>query len=297
MSGEEPRSPGPAGRPSWSHFRAALLAQGFHPSRRLGQNFLLDENLCAALVRDAGVAPGDRVLEVGAGVGFLTAHLAAAGAEVLAVEIDRRLFEIARGYLALRPEVELLRLDALEGKHRLAPELLERLPCSGSWKLVANLPYAISGPLLALVAELEQPPERISVLVQREFADRVLAPSGSPDRGPLSVKLQAVYRAERVREVPRELFWPRPKVESSVLRLDLRADRLPPARLAELDRLLAPLFQRRRQGLGRLLGELLGSREEALARLAAAGVGPRQRPGELELADFLALLPIPEAGA
>lgn len=283
---EEPRT----SRPAWSEFRASLDAAGFRPSRRLGQNFLLDENLCAALVRDADVAPGEFVLEVGAGCGFLTAHLAMQGARVLAIEIDRRLFEVAHSFLARHDEVELLHLDALAKKRELAPELVERLPRDAPWKLVANLPYSISGPLLALVAELEHPPDVISVLVQREMADRILAPAAGPERGPLAVKLQAVYAGTRVREVSRELFWPRPKVASSVLRLDRRPDALPAADLAALDTLLRLLFQRRRQGIGRVLGEHMGSRSSADELLAAVGLDPRRRPGDLELAEILALV-------
>ena len=111
----EPGRAGAGSRPPWSAFRAALEDAGFRPSKRLGQNFLLDENMCRALVRDSGAGPGDLVLEVGAGCGFLTAHLAESGARVLAVEVDARLFEVARGFLGAQESVELLHCDALAG--------------------------------------------------------------------------------------------------------------------------------------------------------------------------------------
>ncbi|HPF14844.1 MAG TPA: rRNA adenine N-6-methyltransferase family protein, partial [Planctomycetota bacterium] len=141
-------------RPPWKQFKEALQAQGFRPSRRFGQNFLLDENTARAIVADAGVVAGDRVLEIGTGCGFLTVHLAHAGVALLTVEIDPRLADVAESFLEPYANVRLVRGDALAGKHRLHPEV-EAWSEGGPWHLVANLPYAISGPLLALVGGLE----------------------------------------------------------------------------------------------------------------------------------------------
>jgi 16S rRNA (adenine1518-N6/adenine1519-N6)-dimethyltransferase len=276
--GEEPLA--------WSEAKARLSAAGFRPSRRLGQNFLLDDNLARALVRDAGVQPGDFVLEVGPGLGFLTGPLLDAGAEVLAVEIDGRLHELLLESLGGSPRLRVVHADALARKHQLAPEVEELLPKSGPWRLVANLPYSVSAPLLVVLSELANPPCSMSVLVQLEVAERVCAAAGSSDWGPLSARLQAAYEVRLGREVGPGMFWPRPKVESAVAHLELRPEAASAegrARRRELSELVAGLFQRRRQALGRVLGDLAGDRSGALELLAALGVEPGVRAETLAL--------------
>lgn len=287
--GEDATRGGPARRPPWSAFRAALEGAGFRPSRRLGQNFLLDENMCRALVRDAGVGPGDFVLEVGAGCGFLTAHLAESGARVLAVEVDARLHAIASRFLGGRAGLELLLCDVLANKRELAPQVARLLPREAPWALVANLAYSISAPLMAVLSELEHPPGRMHVLVQREVAERIAAPPGDGERGSLSVKLQALYRAELGRAVPAGLFWPRPKVESRVLHLELRADAPAPELRRALDRLARALFQHRRQGVGRLLADATGEPAAARALCESSGIDSLRRPESLDERELLAL--------
>jgi len=269
-------------RPPWSVFRAALEEVGFRPSRRLGQNFLLDENMVKAIVRDAQVHAGDRVIEVGPGCGFLTLHLLHAGVELTAIEIDERLLEVARELLAGEGSVRFLLGDALAGKHHLSPELDAALP-SGDWHLVSNLPYSISAPLLSILAAHERRPATMTVLLQREVAERIAAGPGSADWGPLSIRIQRAYAPKIVRRVAPGLFWPRPEVESAVVRLE----RLPGPREGPeseaLDRLIAALFQRRRQSLGRVVSGLCGGREEGLSVLASAGLDPRARAEDLDL--------------
>jgi len=278
MSGED------SARGSWAALREELTQAGFRPSRRLGQNFLLDENLLRAIVRDAGVVPGARVIEVGPGLGFLTRHLLAAGARVTAVEIDPRLAERTETTFAGNPEFDLVRGDVLAGKHALAPEVLARIPESGPWHLVANLPYAVSGPVLAIAAALPNPPRTMTVLVQLELAERVVAREGSDDWGPLSIRLQIAYDARIVRRVPPDLFWPRPQVDSALLRLDLRPDPLPEPERIRLSKLVDRLFQRRRQRLARVLGEILGSGAAGRDWAVRAGLTGDERAEDLPLA-------------
>jgi 16S rRNA (adenine1518-N6/adenine1519-N6)-dimethyltransferase len=277
------------GRPAWAALRAELAASGFRPARRLGQNFLLDENLLRAIVRDAGVGPGDRVLEVGPGLGFLTRHLLAAGAEVLAVEIDARLLERARAALGEQPRLAWIHSDVLDGKHALAAAVRARLPAQGAWHLVANLPYSVSGPTLALCAALENPPATMTALVQRELGERVCAAPGTADWGPLSIRLQLGYDARLVRTVPAAAFWPRPQVESALVRLERRAAQPDPSLVRALSGLVERLFQRRRQQIARVLAEHAGSRERALDWLSRAGIEPGARAEDLDLAQLLAL--------
>lgn len=281
-------------RPSWAHFQERLREAGFRPARRLGQNFLLDENMLQAIARDARVARGETVLEVGPGLGFLTRHLVECGAELVCAEIDERLLAIARSWIA-GPRWVLG--DVLAGKHALAPEVALELPRGSDWQLVSNLPYSVAAPLLAVLADLEHPPRGMTVLVQREVAERIAARPDTSDWGLLSIALQSAYEVELLRHVPAQLFWPRPEVESSVVRLTRTRPGLAPGRRRELLTLAGRLFQRRRQTLGRVLGELWG-RETALGRLSALGWPASRRAEELDLSQLLELCgaPVPPAG-
>lgn len=276
------------GRPAWLAVRAALDARGFRPSRRLGQNFLLDENMLRAIVRDAEVTPEDTALEVGPGCGFLTLHLARAVRRLVCVEIDARLLEVARELCAELANVEWLLADVLADKRTLAPEVAARLPASGAWHLVSNLPYSVSAPLCAVLADQPNPPRTMTVLVQREVAERMAARPGTADWGPLSIRLALDYAPRIVRAVPAQLFWPRPEVESSVVRLERLAEPVPPAERAVLMELVQALFQRRRQGLGRVLREFAG-RERSEVLLPRLALDPRVRAEDLPLATLRAL--------
>jgi len=276
-------------RPPWSEFKAALDAAGFRPSRRLGQNLLLDENAARAIARDARVPPGELVLEVGPGCGFLSVHLADGGARLLAVEIDRRLASIAARFLAPYPDAELVRADALAGKRALAPEITSRLPRSDSWHLVSNLPYSISGPILALCAGHAHPPASMTVLVQAEVAERLVARPGRREWGPLSVAVQLSHRGSVLRHLPPRLFWPRPKVQSAVVRLERRSDLASLEERTAIRELAARLLQRRRQTTGRVVAELVGDRGRSEALLSDLAIEGRMRTGELDLDQLAAL--------
>jgi 16S rRNA (adenine1518-N6/adenine1519-N6)-dimethyltransferase len=284
------------GRPAWETFRRALDAIGFRPSRRLGQNFLLDENMLRAIVRDARVPPGARVVEIGTGCGFLTLHLVRAGFDLTAIEIDPRLFEIARHLLAQERSITWVRADALSGKNALHPDLIAAIPDSGPWHLVSNLPYSIAAPLLVLLAQHSAPPDSMTVLVQREVALRMIARPGSSDWGPLSIRLQLEYAPELLRSVPAALFWPRPDVESALVRLERRPETVPLREREELDRLVSLLFQHRRQTLGRVLSELARDRVQAERWLAELGLDSKRRGEDLDLETLRALGRIASAG-
>ncbi len=285
--------PGRAPRPAWKEFRAALESQGFRPSRRFGQNFLLDENTARAIVHDAQVAPGERVLEVGTGCGFLTVHLGHAEVELLTVEVDLRLADVAEPFLEPYASVQLLRGDVLASKHTLHPEVqawCER----GPWHLVANLPYAISGPLLAIAALQENPPSSVTVLVQKELGQRLVASPGTPDYGPLAVACQWSYTGRWVRDVGAGSFWPRPKVVSSVMRLERLPELWPGTERRTAMERIRRLFTRRRQTLVRVMGDFGADKDALRAHLAQAGHAPETRAESMtpeELRD-LALGPL-----
>jgi 16S rRNA (adenine1518-N6/adenine1519-N6)-dimethyltransferase len=283
-SAGDPLGAAGARRPDWSRFRAALAEAEFRPSKTLGQNFLVDPNAAASIARDSGLAVGARVLEIGAGCGFLTLHLAELGFECLAVEVDARLLAIAERLLAGRANVRWLRLDALAGKHALAPELVGALPSAGPWHVVANLPYSISAPLLVLLARLPHPPASLTVLLQDELARRIAARPGEPEWGALSARLALAHRARLGRAVGAQLFWPRPRVASRVLHLERLADAAPEG--ADFDALVELLFQQRRKQVVAILAPRIGGRPVAEALLASVGIAPEARPDVLGLADL-----------
>lgn len=276
-----------AARHSFEHYRDLLASLGWRPSSTRGQNFLLDPSLHRWIAECAVPTRNDLAVEVGAGLGFLTRELAARAGQVLAVEIDERLLAIARADLADSTNVEWLLGDVLGGPGGTwLPAIAQRtaalLPAGGRRLLVANLPYAISGPLLAEVATMAVPFDVCIVLIQKEMAGRVAAAPGTADYGGLTVLLQSVYSARSLRDVPPEVFRPRPKVVSAVLQLvrrpDLAADLVPAAARAEFATFVRHLFRQRRKVLRtslaaaaaaiggavpNLSGEVLASRAEA----------------------------------
>jgi 16S rRNA (adenine1518-N6/adenine1519-N6)-dimethyltransferase len=258
-------------RPPWKEFRESLEGHGFRPSKRFGQNFLLDENTARAIVADSVTGPGDRVLEVGTGCGFLTVHLAHIGLELLTVEIDPRLAEVSRPFLTPYPRVRLLEGDILEGKHELNREVVAWIGDREPWHLVSNLPYAVSGPVVALCASLPNPPRSMTVLVQKELGQRLAARHNTPEYGPLSIVTQLVCDVSLIRDVGAGSFWPRPKVASAVVRLTLKEDiRDPEQRDLAMAR-IRPLFTRRRQTLVRVMGDMGVDKAALRAALSAAG--------------------------
>jgi 16S rRNA (adenine1518-N6/adenine1519-N6)-dimethyltransferase len=266
--------------------RAALIAHGFEPSRLRGQNFLLDENILRAIVRDAEVAPGDRVLEVGCGPGTLTSCLLDAGAEVLSVEIEPRLLALARERIGAAERWRALECDVLAAKSRLAPELEAELDAWSSFDLVANLPYAITTPLLVLLASRAHPPRRMTVLVQLEAAERLCAEPGTKAFGAATVRLGVRYTARITRAVPRGVFWPRPQVESAVVRLERRATVLEPAVSCALEDLVATAFAMRRKRFLRTV-EALAPAAFWSALAAERGWLDGVRPEQVVLAEWL----------
>jgi 16S rRNA (adenine1518-N6/adenine1519-N6)-dimethyltransferase len=278
---------GGARRPPWPEFRAALDAAGFRPSRRFGQNFLLDGNMARAIARDAGVGPGERVIEVGTGCGFLTAALLEQGVDLAAIEIDERLAGVARGLLG--DGFRLVVGDALAGKHALSAELEGILPGEGDWHLVANLPYSISAPLMVLLAGRDAPPRSMTALVQREVAERIVAEPGGEHWGALGIRLGWTHDARITRIVPADLFWPRPKVESAVVRLELAAERPGRQERAALDRLVEALFRQRRKALPAALSPLCRPAGRARELLEGLGIDPARRGETLSPAELRAL--------
>lgn len=243
--------------------QAALASVGARPLKRLGQNFLIDGNLMHKLVAAAEVRRDDVVLEVGAGTGGLTDLLAAAARHVVAVELDRALAGFLEQRYVGRSNVTLLHGDALERKSEVAPRIIDALKLQiedarGSLLLVANLPYNIATPLVMDLLIGELPFRRFCFTVQAEVGDRITASAGGKVYGPISVITQALSRCSRIARIPAQAFWPAPKIESVMLRLDVREeDHLEDDVRTKLVEMVRGCFGHRRKTMKRNLRTLL----------------------------------------
>lgn len=250
------------------------------PRKSLGQHFLSDRAILGRIVEAAGVEPGERVLEIGPGPGGLTRALLAAGARVWALEADPRMVEHLN-----REGLEGLRIraaDALEADYEaLADE------AGGPLRLVANLPYNISGPLLARLLHQRRAFTSLTVMLQREVGERLCAPPGSRRRGSLSVLAQCFCRVSLLLRVAPGSFRPPPKVDSVVVRLDVRPE---PAAVRDeelLWRTVKTGFGQRRKMLRNPLKALAG--EELESVLGEAGLTGRERPEALTVEAWISL--------
>jgi 16S rRNA (adenine1518-N6/adenine1519-N6)-dimethyltransferase len=266
--------------PTHGQLRRLLAAERLRPRKALSQNFLTDGDALDAIVAAAELEPGDRVVEVGPGLGVLTRRLLAAGASVLAVELDPRLAAYLRRELGALPGFELIEADALS----LHPR--DCFP-GEEFKLVANIPYHITSPLLHAFLEGERPPLLSVLLVQAEVAERVAAPAGQTSY--LSVFVQNVVDAEIVGRVPAASFEPAPEVDSAILRLRRRdAPQIPVGDAREpFYRIVQAGFRQRRKQLHNALGRELPVPRSALeSAFTACGIDPERRAQTLSLGEW-----------
>jgi 16S rRNA (adenine1518-N6/adenine1519-N6)-dimethyltransferase len=262
-----------------SALRALAARHGIRPKRSLGQHFLLDPNLGRAIAADSGAGPGDRVVEIGAGLGSLTRALAETGAEVLAIELDRALIPALEESVSGLDGVQVLNADAM------AFEWLEALG-DHEWILAGNLPYNVATPLVLETLARAPRIRRLVVMVQREVGERLAAGPGDEGYGAPSVRVAYRARASILRRVPAAVFWPRPKVASLVVALD-RRERPPVAvEEARLWRVVDAGFAERRKTMRNALRRSGLGLEEAGRALDEAGIDPAARAETLSLEDF-----------
>jgi len=253
--------------------------------RALGQNFLVDPNVQRKIVAALDPGPGDEVLEIGPGVGALTRHLAGRVRRLVLVELDNALAARLREEFAGDPSVEVLNEDVLE-----VP--LERISADpGRLKVIGNIPYNITTPILFGLLERRPRPAAIVLMVQREVADRILEPAGSKTYGALAVGVQSVADVSRVMNVSRDAFRPVPDVMSSVVRIVPHdPPRLTPDDEAALRELTRAAFQQRRKQFQRILRDAYDlSVDEVAAVGRAAGMDLVQRPETFSPQKFIDL--------
>jgi len=277
---------------------AALFRHlGLRARRSLGQNFLVDHNLLDLLVRAGEVGPHDLCVDIGCGTGLLTAHLADACGKVVGIELDRALLAIASRYLEGRGNVELLRGDALASKHELAPALLEAVGrewATGRYpalRVISNLPYSVASLVVPDLLATDLPIAVLVVTVQKEVAERMAASAG-PAYGALSLIVQARASVEVLRRLPPDVFWPRPKVESAIVRLVPDAARREAIRDPNVfAAVVRAAFSHRRKKLANALSaaHLLAEETPIGELLSRCGIAPTARAEDVGLAHYVAL--------
>ncbi|MBQ7245332.1 MAG: 16S rRNA (adenine(1518)-N(6)/adenine(1519)-N(6))-dimethyltransferase RsmA [Firmicutes bacterium] len=259
---------------------------GFKNSKSLGQNFLTDPEVIRAIVSGAEVSEKDLVIEIGPGFGVLTDEAAKHAGKVIAIEIDKDLLPVLEFTLAAHKNIEIINEDVLKIDLN---ELIDNVKIENV-KIIGNLPYYITTPILMKLLESNLNAESITVMMQKEVAERILAEPGGKEYGALSVAVQYRTIAETIIEVPRESFFPAPKVDSEVLKLTLRDEpAVKPIDEALFFRLVKAGFSQRRKTILNSLSTSGYPKEEIAACLEAVGIDNKRRAETLSLQDFCSI--------
>jgi 16S rRNA (adenine1518-N6/adenine1519-N6)-dimethyltransferase len=272
---------------------------GLTPDSRHGQNFLVDLNLVQLLADAADIGPEDLVLEIGTGTGSLTAMLAERASAVVTVEIDAHLHQLASETLIEFGNITMLQLDALKNKNHFAPAVLEAVQQrlaeqpGRRLKLAANLPYSVATPVISNLLHIEPVPVSMTVTIQKELADRIIAVPRTKAYGALSIWIQSQCEIDVLRILPPSVFWPRPQIDSAILQIrpipEMRARIADPEFFHAFVR--AMFFHRRKF----LRSELLSAFKRQLDKPAVDAIMQRQgldgkaRAEELDVDAMLAL--------
>lgn len=295
----KPLMPSPQKKQTVSYLTKRFREVGLEPNKRHGQNFLIDYNIIELLARSAKLDQQDVVLEVGTGTGALTSLLTTGAGHVVTVEIDGHLHQLASEELESATNLTMLHQDALKSKNRIHPNVLETLEKAldsipdSRFKLAANLPYNIATPLISNLLRISLTPATMTVTIQKELADRMLAKPSTKDYGALSVWVQTLCDVTLVRVLAPSVFWPRPKVDSAIIHLEHRPERR--AAIPDLEffhRFVRAMFFHRRKFLRSVA---ISAFKEELNKpqvdevLAQAQLGPTARTEELSVESMQSL--------
>ncbi len=257
-----------------SDIKQILKDHNFRFNKQFGQNFITDTNLLQAMVKDSGATGDDVVVEIGAGAGTLTRELAKVAGKVYAFEIDRNLVPILGQTLkGLEDKVEVIFRDVQKVTDKELDEILGGKP----YKVVANLPYYITTPIIMRFLERERRPQSITVMIQKEVGERLTSTADSGDYGVITLAIALEGKAKVMRDVPRYMFTPQPNVDSCIVRIDLD-DTYSHVDKAKVKKVIRAAFAMRRKTLVNNLMSGLGvSRENACKALNDMGLDERIR--------------------
>jgi 16S rRNA (adenine1518-N6/adenine1519-N6)-dimethyltransferase len=276
---------------------ALLKKYGLRPSKGLGQNFLVDDNALRRVVDIAEISEGDVVLEVGPGLGSLTRYLGAAARQVIAVELDKKLLPALHENLEPFENVKIVIGDILEQnlaellreKPETEEQKLSSIPHPPSYKVVANIPYYITSALIRHLLEAEFKPSYMVLTVQKEVAQRIC--EQPPNMSLLALSVQVYGEPKIAAKIPAGAFYPSPKVDSSIVKIELYTEpRIPENLLPLFFRLAKAGFSQKRKTLRNTISAgMAWSKEEAVAVLDAAGIDPQRRAQTLSLKEWESL--------
>jgi 16S rRNA (adenine1518-N6/adenine1519-N6)-dimethyltransferase len=263
----------------------------FKTAKSLGQNFVTDPAVTEGIIEAAGAGPKDLVIEIGPGLGVITSKAAAGCGKLVAIEIDKKLLPILAETVGWQPNVKILNEDILQADLAKIVEE-ERILPDGSTaenvRLIGNLPYYITTPILNKLMALPGLFTSLTIMVQKEVAEKMMAAPGAKNYGVISIHVQYFCEIEYIMDVPKEVFLPQPKVDSSVLTLHVRKQPAVQPRDEELFfELVKAGFSQRRKTLSNSLTGVRGADRDTVVRaLEAAGIDPKRRAETLSLEEF-----------
>lgn len=265
-----------------------LGRHGFSFSKALGQNFLIDPTVCPRMAEMGGAKEGTGAVEIGPGLGVLTVELAKRADKVVTVELDTRLIPVLAETLSDHRNVEVINADVLKTDlHKLIAENFQ----GKSVNVCANLPYYITSPILMYLLESHLPVENITVMVQKEAADRLCAKVGSRDSGAITVAVNYYAETEVLFDVGRECFTPSPNVDSCVIRLKVRKE--PPVKVLDEEfffKMVKAAFSQRRKTASNGISSGMGiSKDKVAEALTMSGLAPTVRAEALTMEELAAL--------
>lgn len=271
-----------------STIRNIKNAYNFKLSKSLGQNFITDGNVLRQIIEGAEIGPDDLVIEIGPGIGVLTAEAAEIAAKVIAIEIDKALIPILADTLSGFNNIEVINKDILETDLRaLISDARDKGEFLGKVRIVGNLPYYITTPIVMKILEDAVPVDSITIMMQKEVADRIRSSPGTKAYGALSVVVQYYCEVSKVASVPKEAFIPRPKVDSTVLNLKPLKEKIEISNEKDFFSCVKAAFaQRRKTLLNSLSGA--GNMEKDFVKeiLAGADIDPSRRAETLSIEEF-----------
>lgn len=271
-----------------SVIRRVLERHGFSFSKSLGQNFIINPGICPKMAQSCGADKNTGVIEIGAGIGVLTAELAKTAKKVVCVELDSRLLPILDETLAEFDNIEIVNADIMKTDlHRLIAEKFPGMEVV----ICANLPYYITSPVITMLLESKLPVKAITVMVQKEAAQRLCTPVGSRESGAITVCTNYYAEAKQLFGVSRGSFMPAPNVDSAVIRLDIRQE--PPVRVSDESRFFrmvkAAFSQRRKTAVNSISSGMGLAKTQVADALKKCGLSPSVRAESLSMEELAML--------